>query len=161
SLTGVPMRSLMLSLLYGLLLAGSAGAEVKLAPIFTKGMVLQRGMTVPIWGTAAAGEEITVTFLKQTKKTKADDDRKWKVKLDSLSAGGPYKLTVAGKKTVELDDILVGEVWLCSGQSNMGWRLSQSENAKDEAAGADYPKIRYTAGPKAAWVACSPKNAGT
>lgn len=155
------MRAYVLAFLIPLALALSASADPKPAPIFTKGMVLQRGMTVPVWGTAAPEEEITVSFLKQTKKATADKDGKWMVKLDSLEAGGPYKMKITGKKSVELDDILVGEVWLCSGQSNMGWRLSQSANAKAEAASADYPKIRYTAGPNQPWVACSPKNAGS
>ena len=82
-------------------------------------MVLQRDMPVPIWGTAAPGEKITVKFRDQTKTVEAGKDGKWSVKLDSLKAGGPDKLTIEGTKTVTLEDVLVGEVWVGSGQSNM------------------------------------------
>jgi sialate O-acetylesterase len=148
-------------LLTALALAGlltPARADVRPAPIFANGMVLQRDMPVPIWGTAAAEEEVTVSFLGQKKTAKADAKGKWKVTLDKLSAGGPHELTVAGKNEVKLTNVLVGEVWLCSGQSNMVWTLKQSENAEKEASSADLPKVRLSraAGP---WAECSPKTA--
>lgn len=96
-----------------------ARAEVKLPPILSAHMVLQRGQVVPIWGTAKPEEKVTVKFRDQTKETTADKDGKWAVKLESLEAGGPDKLTVSGTNTITLDDVLVGEVWIGSGQSNM------------------------------------------
>jgi sialate O-acetylesterase len=153
----MPRLSFVLPLL---LLAPAARADVKPAPIFAAGMVLQREMPVPVWGTAAAGEEVTVTFGGQKKTATTDRTGKWKVTLDKLEAGGPHKLVIAGKNTVTLDDVLVGEVWLCSGQSNMAWRLSQSENAQKEAESADLPKVRYS-GKQGSWQACSPKTAPT
>jgi sialate O-acetylesterase len=140
-----------------LLLAPAARADVKLAPIFGSHMVLQRGMAVPVWGTARPGEKVTVAFLDQKKTTTADKDGQWQVKLDALAAGGPHRLTVEAGKKVELEDVLVGEVWICSGQSNMAWRLRQSENAEKEAESAKYPKIRLNAG--RLWQACDPKTA--
>src|SRR6185369_5599753 len=96
--------------------AGSLHAEVKLSKVFTPHMVLQRNMAVPVWGTAAPAEKVTVKFRDQTKTAEADKDGKWSVKLDSLKAGGPDVLTINDKK---IDDVLVGEVWVGSGQSNM------------------------------------------
>src|SRR5262245_46332099 len=98
--------------------ATAAHADVKMPSIFGNGMVLQRGMPVPIWGKAAAGEEVTVAFLDQKKVITADKDGAWKVVLDELKEGGPAELVVSGKKNaLKFTDVLVGEVWLCSGQS--------------------------------------------
>src|SRR6478735_8158909 len=99
--------------------SGRAAADVKLPPVLSSHMVLQRGAPVPIWGTAAPDEKVTVKFRDQEKSATADATGKWAVKLDALKAGGPDKLTVSGKNTVTLDDVLVGEVWVGSGQSNM------------------------------------------
>jgi sialate O-acetylesterase len=118
-------------------------AEVKLPPVIGSGMVLQRDMAVPIWGWAEAGEEVTVSFAGQTKKAKASDDGKWMVKLDSLKANANgATLTISGKNKINLDNVLVGEVWICSGQSNMEWSVKQSINPKEEAASANKPLIR-------------------
>ena len=87
--------------------------------MFTDHAVLQRDMPVPVWGSADPGEEVTVTIAGQTHKTKADDKGKWRVTLEPLKVGEPLTLVVEGKNRVERNDILVGEVWLCSGQSNM------------------------------------------
>src|SRR4051812_21860584 len=109
-----------LAVLFGLaLLPAAALADVKLPPVLGSGMVLQRDMPVRIWGTARPGENIAVAFRAQKKTTQADDKGNWQVKLDPLTAGGPDSLTVAGGNTVQLDDVLVGEVWVGSGQSNM------------------------------------------
>src|SRR5262245_44818522 len=93
--------------------AGSGRGEVKLAGIFGNGMVLQRDMNVPVWGTAGAGELVTVRFQQQRKSVAAGKDGKWQVKLDPLKAGGPHELMVTGKNTVKLTEVLVGEVWVC------------------------------------------------
>ncbi|MDE0571405.1 MAG: hypothetical protein OSB44_12030 [Verrucomicrobiales bacterium] len=118
-------------------------ADVKLPPVIGSGMILQRDMAVPIWGWAEAGEEVTVSFAGQTKKAKASDDGKWMVKLDSLKANANgAALTISGKNKINLDNVLVGEVWICSGQSNMEWSVKQSINPKEEVAAANQPLIR-------------------
>ncbi len=99
--------------------APNANANVTLPDVFGSHMVLQCGMPVPIWGKAKKGEKITVQFRDQTKSTVADAAGNWSVKLDSLEAGGPDTLTITGADTVTFEDVLVGEVWLGSGQSNM------------------------------------------
>lgn len=101
------------------LLAASARAEVVPDPMFTDHMVLQRELPVPVWGTAEAGEKVRVRFLDQDISTVADKDGRWLVKLQPLKAGGPHEFTIEGKNRVTFKDVLVGEVWLCSGQSNM------------------------------------------
>ncbi|EDM28943.1 sialic acid-specific 9-O-acetylesterase [Lentisphaera araneosa HTCC2155] len=102
-------------------------AEIKLHQLFSDGAVFQRGQTVPVWGWADAGTTVEVSFAGQTKSVKADQSGKWMIKLDSLKASEESrKLTVkSGAETLTVNDILVGEVWICSGQSNMDWRLTQ------------------------------------
>lgn len=134
-----------------------ASANVKLAPIFGDNMVVQREMAVPIWGTAAPGEAVTVTFSGQTKMTKADDKGAWKVQLDVLKAGGPFELTVSGANKITLKNVLVGEVWVCSGQSNMQWALKQTENADDEIANSTNDQLRLNQG---SWQVAGPKSSG-
>src|SRR5258708_7753026 len=97
--------------------ASRAWADVKLPAVLGDHMVLQQGAPVPIWGTADAGEEVTVTFGDQKQAAKADDKGHWLVKLTPLTASDkPADLDIAGKNKIELKDILVGEVWICSGQ---------------------------------------------
>lgn len=123
----------------------TAEAKVTSADIFGSHMVLQQNMDVPVWGTADAGEEVTVSFADQSHKTKADADGKWRIKLKPLKAAADQKgqpLTIAGSNTITFEDVLIGEVWLCSGQSNMYWRVNQAKDAKAEIANADYPQIR-------------------
>jgi sialate O-acetylesterase len=147
------------------------GADVKLPAVVGPNMVLQRDISVPIWGWADSGEDVTVTFAGQTKATKAAADGLWMVRLDPLKAGGPHALTVAGKNTVKLENVLVGEVWLCSGQSNMGMTVARSNDAEEEIAAAKYPSIRLFSVPllgtqepqydcKGAWAECSPETVG-
>ncbi len=125
-------------------------ADVKLPNLISDGMVLQQGMKVNIWGTADPGEHVTVTLQDQRATSVADGKGMWQVKLGPLNPGGPFTLTVAGKNIVVLHDVLVGEVWVCSGQSNMempvgvtqgGWS-SGVLNYQDEIARADYPMLR-------------------
>lgn len=120
-----------------------AHAHVRVAKIFGSGMVLQRNQPIPVWGWADKGEDVTVSFHNQTRKVKAGTDGKWKVILNAETAGGPYVLSIKGKNTLQLKDILVGDVWICSGQSNMEWPLSAAQNAKAEIDAANYPKIRH------------------
>lgn len=135
---------LLVSALATLLSLGTlARADVKLPAIFTDHMVLQRGESVPVWGTAASGEEVKVNFAGQTKSAKADKKGKWQVKLDSMTENAkPADFTVVGKNTVTIKDVLVGEVWICSGQSNMQWTVSASLNPEKEIAEAKFPAIR-------------------
>jgi|694.fasta_scaffold09206_7 sialate O-acetylesterase len=128
------------------LVAASARADVELPAILSSHMVLQREQPVPIWGSAEPGETVTVTFRDQKKTAVADPQGAWLVRLDSLTAGGPATLTVSGSNTITLEDVLVGEVWIGSGQSNMagavhGYEAKDPELASLVAAGP-YPRIR-------------------
>lgn len=115
-----------------------------LAPVFTDSMVVQQGVPVPVWGTADAGTPITVSFTTQEKQTKADAKGKWSVTLDAMAAvAEPRDLkVVAGNRTLIVRDVLVGEVWVAAGQSNMEWPLANEANAKAELPTADHPKFR-------------------
>ena len=160
---------------YLVLISVALVATPRLPKIFGDNMVLQRNRPVAIWGWAAANEKITVLFNKQTKTTKTDAAGKWKVELDPETAGGPYQLVIKGKAEIKLNNILVGEVWICSGQSNMempieGW--GKINNYQQEIAAADYPQIRHIKIPNAVsarpkedimsgdWKVCSPATAG-
>ena len=101
-------------------------ADITLPKIFGDNMVLQRSKPINIWGWAAPGEKVTAQFNKQQKTVVTDPSGKWQLLLQPENAGGPYQLTIKGKNTISLQNILVGEVWICSGQSNMempiaGW----------------------------------------
>ena len=125
------------------LVAVPASAEVKLADVFTSGAVLQRDAAVLIFGTADAGEEVTVEIAGQTVTGKAGDDGRWRVDLEPLQVGDPLTMTVSGEDNeIELDDLLVGDVWICGGQSNMEWTVRNSNDADAEIAAADFPEIR-------------------
>lgn len=152
-------------------LAATARADVKLPAIFGNHMVLQRDAAVPVWGTAAPGEEVTVAIAGQTASAKAGADGKWSVKLTKLAADGPQTLTVKGKNTVTFSDVLVGEVWLGSGQSNMAMTVNRAKDYEQEQAAAKFPEIRmFTESSAAAttaqsegkgeWVVCSPETVG-
>ncbi|NOZ20357.1 MAG: sialate O-acetylesterase [Planctomycetes bacterium] len=107
-------------------------------------MVLQQGMEAPVWGKADEGEKVTVTFCGQTVFANAKDG-KWMVRLKPLKAGGPHTMTVAGKNTIEIKNVLVGEVWVCSGQSNMAMTVNRCANAEEEVANSKNPMLRlYT-----------------
>lgn len=106
-------------------------------------MVLQRDREIAVWGWASPKEKVTVTFNKQAKSAVAGKDGSWKVLLAAEKAGGPYSLTVRGKNSIKLSDILVGDVWVCSGQSNMEWTVRNSNSPTEEIANANYPTIRH------------------
>lgn len=129
-----------------LLLPAAVFAQVKTATIFQSNMVLQRDMIHPVWGTAAAGEKVKVSFAGQTKETTADTNGKWMVKLDPLkmSKTGEELKVDGAKNSVVLKNVLVGDVWLCSGQSNMEWWVSGSSDYKRFAEEAEkFPLIRH------------------
>jgi sialate O-acetylesterase len=149
-----------------------APAEVKLPAILGDHMVLQRNTKVRIWGYAAPGEKVSVQFRKQRAETQADAKGEWAVMLKPMRAGGPDDLTVTGKNTITLKDILVGEVWVCSGQSNMEWPVCASANAQEEIAASNHPQIRLflvnrrPMGKPAddtfgQWQVCRPESVGT
>ena len=137
------VRSVALAAVVVVIGCSSADADVRLPRIFSSSMVLQRQMAVPVWGWADAGEEVKVEFADQEVSSRADIEGKWMVELAAMKAGGPYDMTVSGKNTIKLTDILVGEVWICSGQSNMAMLVSSVNNAEQEVAEADYQKIRF------------------
>ncbi len=151
-------------------LCGVASAELRLPAVISSNMVLQREKPIPLWGWAADGDEVAVTLGANGKKTKAGKDGRWAVKLDALPAGGPHELKVkAAGKEIVLSNVLVGEVWLCSGQSNMEWSVRASNNPREEAANAKYPRIRLFHVPKrpattpqddvkASWRECTPES---
>jgi len=120
-----------------------AHADVKLPRLFSDQMVLQRDMELPIWGKADPGEKVHVQLGDHEAEATADDNGEWMVRLPALEAGGPHELKVSGNNEVTVTGVLVGEVWVCSGQSNMEWSFSRGvDNAEQELAAADYPNIR-------------------
>jgi sialate O-acetylesterase len=123
--------------------AAEPRAELKLHTLFSDHMVLQADFACPVWGSVEPGEEVTVSIAGQKKTAKAGADGKWTLKLDPMKAGGPHEMTVAARNTVTLHDVLVGEVWVCSGQSNMEWVVQNSNNFEQERAAANYPNLRH------------------
>ncbi|MFH1496672.1 MAG: sialate O-acetylesterase [Verrucomicrobiota bacterium] len=150
-----------------------ASADIKLPPIISDHMVLRQGAESPIWGTAEPGESVIVKLAGQTVSTKADVGGRWKARLDLSNTGpGPFELTVSGSNTLTIHDVLVGEVWVSSGQSNMDFKLGRAENAEKAIAQSAYPRIRmFHVKPslalpepreecEGAWVVCDPKTSG-
>jgi sialate O-acetylesterase len=127
-------------------LCPAARADVKLHPLFSDGMVLQQGVRCPVWGTADPDEEVSVSLQGdpplEARRTSAGKDGKWQLELPRPAAGGPFTLTVKGKNTLTLKDVYVGEVWVCSGQSNMEWPVNLSANPKETVEHSANPKIR-------------------
>lgn len=117
--------------------------ELRLPNIFSDAMVLQRDQANPIWGWADAGSSVRVSVDGKTAEATANDQGYWKTEIPALKTGGPYKVDIkAGDQSVTIQDVLAGEVWLCSGQSNMEWRVASSENFELEKLAANYPEIR-------------------
>nr|WP_315240666.1 sialate O-acetylesterase [uncultured Flavobacterium sp.] len=119
-----------------------ASANVRMPLLFSDGMVLQRNKEIPVWGWADANEKVTIHFNKQTKTIQADTNGKWMVKLAAEKAGGPFELTITGKNKVVIKDVLVGEVWICSGQSNMEFQMYKLPDFETQKNQANYPMIR-------------------
>jgi sialate O-acetylesterase len=127
--------------------AATSRADVKLPALISDGMVLQQQMSVPLWGWADEGEAVTVELQNQ-KVTATAKDGKWLVKLKPLKAGGPFTLTINGKNRIELKNVLVGEVWIASGQSNMQWEMRQLDNPQEKIDNANHPMIRLFTVPR-------------
>lgn len=170
------MKFRLLFVLAAFLAAPTLRAELRLPGFFSDHMVLQRDAPIPIWGWAEAGAEVVVQLgLDETKATtvRADASGRWRAKLpaEAATAEGRMLAVKSGGKSVVLQDILVGEVWLCSGQSNMEWTVASSLNSAEEIAAAEFPAIRHmkvahltAATPqddvKSVWQICSPKTVG-
>lgn len=135
---------LFIPLCFSLLLSGVINAQIKLPQLVRDSMVLQRDMKINIWGWASKGEKVTVKFNGRTYKTKTAGSGKWMLQLASMKAGGPYTMEISGKNKITLQDILIGDVWFCSGQSNMVHQMGlHSVRYANEIANADYPEIRH------------------
>jgi sialate O-acetylesterase len=147
-------------------------AQPKTAQVFGSHMVLQRNKPIRVWGTASPGEKITVTLADKSAKTKTARNGQWEATLPAMTHGGPYTMHIRGKQETMLEDILIGEVWVCSGQSNMEWPLRQTEHAEEKIARATNAMIRHLKVPRvtslkpeadiqpASWQVCSPETAG-
>ena len=155
-----------------MLFALGASAYVRLPKIFTDNMVLQRDQAISIWGWASPNERITVLLNKQSKTVKAGKDGKWKLWLSEEKAGGPFQLVIKGNNKIEINNVLIGEVWICSGQSNMEWILRHTNDAMAEGQQSNYPMIRHFKVPPSVsdlpqddvsggeWKICSPETSG-
>lgn len=162
------LRKFALLMLAFLLAHGTAQATVKPHNLFTGGAVLQQKIEVPIWGTARNGEKVTVEFNRQKIQTTAENGQ-WIVRLRPMNAGGPYTLKITGEDNeVIVQDVMIGEVWVCSGQSNMQWPVSASAGAQENIAGATDTMVRLFTVPRrpaelpekevdGAWQFSSPK----
>jgi sialate O-acetylesterase len=157
---------------FGLVAGGgfpqAARAEVRLPKVFSSHMVLQQEKPLVIWGWAEPNEQITVTLSTGSQQAQANERGEWNAVLPAMKAGGPYTLTVSGSTKVQFEDVMIGEVWLCSGQSNMEMGIGMGLDAEKEIAAADYPGIRLLMVTKSwkpepqndiegTWKVCSPK----
>jgi sialate O-acetylesterase len=135
-------------LLSAWLFATEARSEVRPHALIGDGMVLQRGQPILLWGTAAAGENVTVQFREQSAATMAAADGRWSLEFAAQAAGGPYGLTIRGENVITIKDVYVGEVWVCGGQSNMGWPVATRPGSK-ELRGSENSRIRlFTVPPR-------------
>lgn len=165
----LPMKSLRALLCLSLFFSAQLRADVTVPPVFSDHAVLQHGVAVPVWGTAAPGEKVTVTYLAQKQETTADAAGKWRVKLEPLAPLQNGELVIAGTNTLTIKDVLTGEVWVCSGQSNMAMTVKSSANSRLEIPAADHPQIRMFKSPRVqkdgttdggTWEVCSPETVG-
>lgn len=151
--------------------AGAARADVTLPAVFSDRAVVQRDRPVAVWGWAGAGEEVTVTLGARTARTTTPAGGRWRLDLEAQPAGGPFELVVEGRNRVVAKDVLVGEVWLASGQSNMAWTVAASKDPDAERKAADFPQLRVfttamaaggepAADVKGAWAAAAPDTVG-
>ncbi|UCD50434.1 MAG: hypothetical protein JSW27_23280 [Phycisphaerales bacterium] len=165
-----PLIFALVTFLLGLLLPAASWADIRLPAIVGDNMMLQAGEEAPLWGWADPGETVylSVSWHRMERRTTADADGKWTISVKTPPAGGPYEITLKGKNTIAIKNVLVGEVWVCSGQSNMQWSVQNSANSEQEIAAAKYPKIRlFSVARKVAdtpqadcdgtWAECSPE----
>lgn len=173
------MKKLFVFTLISFVFISNASAQLKLPAFFSDSMVLQQNTGAPVWGWAKAGEKVEVSgsWSGKTVQATADNSGKWMVKLPTPKAGGPYDVTIKANETKTLHSVLIGEVWICSGQSNMempvqGWSGAPINNSDAEIAEADYPAIRFFTvekkiafapqqNVKGEWSSCSPASAAT
>ncbi len=152
-------------------MAGCECGSLRLSSIFNDHMVLQRDLPLAVWGWARPGLMVAVSLAGQSASTEANPAGRWRVTLEPLPAGGPYALEVRADRTLSVRDVLIGEVWLCSGQSNMEWPLCNARDGEAEVAAADYPQIRHVTIPRVPaeqprddvavqWQRCTPQVAG-
>lgn len=154
-----------------ILFASISIADVRLPAIFDNHMVLQQRMGAPLWGWANPGESVVVSGSWGSKTSAvADDNGKWMVNLDTPAYGGPFTVQVQGHNRILLENVMIGEVWLCAGQSNMGWRLSATTDGVEDTASANFPDIRIFRSERAhshepqedvvaEWKVCNPDSA--
>jgi len=153
--------------------AAPLSAQLKLARLFGDHIVLQRDKPIRIWGENKPGDTVKIEINGRRSATVTGPEGRWMAELPALPAGGPHTITVKSRvETLIVSDVLIGEVWLCSGQSNMEWRVRQADNARAEIAAADFPQIRHFEVPhdmafvpqkdltSGAWQVCSPETAG-
>ncbi len=145
-------------------------ADITLPYIFSSNMVLQRNINLSIWGWADPGERVTLTLNEQKKSTRTGRDGSWMLELEPMPAGGPYELSIKGKNEIHLTNVMLGDVWICSGQSNMEWSVRRSKDAEIEVKNASYPEIRLFNVPNkissrplestdpTEWQPCNPEN---
>jgi len=153
------LRKSLVAMAGGVVLASSAVAEIQMPVVFGNDMVLQRDLSVPVWGTAAPGERVTVSFAGQTQSATADEEGRWMVRLDPLATSATGQtMTVAGSNTITCQRVLVGEVWLCSGQSNMAGRFvaAKGRGIDPKVFETDTSRFRFLP-PNGGWCALSEK----
>lgn len=166
----MPFRASLLIALFSLASIFPSQADVTLPPLFGENMVLQQRASCPVWGTADAGEKVSVKLGDKTASATADAAGRWMVKLDTGKARGPVEMTVTARNTISVKNVMIGEVWLCAGGSNMAFRLANAKDAETEIAAANFPMIRmFTVDRKVAdapgtaaagsWRVCEPKTA--
>ena len=127
----------------GLVCTFQLSAEIKLSGIFGDNMVIQRDVPVMIWGWGDKGESVTVHFNGQHRKTRVMKNGRWELELEKMPFGGPYDMTIVGREnTIRIGNILIGDIWFCSGQSNMEFQVKEAYNAAGEIESADYFMIR-------------------
>ncbi len=157
-----------------LICASGLTAQIKMPAMFSDNMVLQQKIKIPVWGTAPQSTKVTVQLLAQQKTAKANAEGKWRVNLDAMPAGGPHQLAIIGEDTITFDNVMIGEVWLCSGQSNMEMPLvsnwAKVNNFEAEVAAANHPNLRLFIAKRAkstkpqseidseGWKVCDPGN---
>jgi sialate O-acetylesterase len=173
------MKRIAIVLGIGLVMCGwglaAAQGAVQVSPLFSDHMVLQRGMQTPIWGKASPGEKIIVELAKQSAGAAADEKGDWLVKLPAMKVGDATTLTITGTdgKPITIKDVVIGDVWDASGQSNMDWQVKQSAKAQEEIKSANHPNIRFFRFPKSSrveptkeikpegkWEVCTPQTVG-
>ncbi|MFK7921513.1 MAG: sialate O-acetylesterase [Bacteroidia bacterium] len=166
------MRTTLLLLIVAFLGIGNLSAQLRMPQVFSDHMVLQRERPIQLWGWANGRDKIEIQIGENIYKTRAEKDGTWLIALDEMKAGGPYSLKISTKKEeIVFDDVLIGDVWICSGQSNMEWSLRNTNNAQEEIANADFPEIRLfnvkhniqfspidDLDQEGEWEACNPMN---